>query len=136
MAKIEKFEDLEVWQLARQTSQYLEELFVTTNLSRNFALKDQMERSSGSLMDNIAEGFDRDGNKEFHNFLSFSKGSASELKSQAYRAFDKNLISKEQFIILSDRCDLVKNKIGALMYYLRNSDIKGQKFKKDNDVIT
>ena len=74
MAKIEKFEDLEVWQLARQTSQYLEELFVTTNLSRNFALKDQMERSSGSLMDNIAEGFDRDGNKEFHNFLSFSKG--------------------------------------------------------------
>ncbi|MCB0475528.1 MAG: four helix bundle protein [Flavobacteriaceae bacterium] len=136
MAKIEKFEDLEVWQLAIQTSQYLEELFVTTNLSRNFALKDQMERSSGSLMDNIAEGFDRDGNKEFHNFLSFSKGSASELKSQAYRAFDKNLISKEQFIILSDRCDLVKNKIGALMYYLRNSDIKGQKFKKDNDVIT
>ena len=108
MAKIEKFEDLEVWQLAIQTSQYLEELFVTTNLSRNFALKDQMERSSGSLTDNIAEGFDRDGNKEFHNFLSFSKGSASELKSQAYRAFDKNLISKEQFIILSDRCDLVK----------------------------
>lgn len=136
MAKIEKFEDLEVWQLARQMSQYIEELFVTTNLSRNFALKDQMERSSGSVMDNIAEGFDRDGNKEFHNFLSFSKGSASELKSQAYRAFDKNLISKEQFIILSDRCDLVKNKIGALMYYLRNSDIKGQKFKKDNDVIT
>ena len=81
-------------------------------------------------MDNIAEGFDRDGNREFHNFLSYSKGSSSELKSQAYRAFDKQLITKEQFDKLSEMCEEEKNKIGAFMYYLRNSGYKGQKFNK------
>lgn len=87
-----------------------------------------MEGSSGSIMDNIAEGFDRDGSKEFHNFLSYSKGSASELKSQAYRAFDKGYLSTEQFEKL---IEIEKNKLGAFMFYLRNSEFRGQKFKKD-----
>lgn len=128
MGKIEKFEDLEVWQRGRLICQYVEELFQKSNLSKNYSLKDQMERSSGSIMDNIAEGFDRDGNREFHNFLSYAKGSAGELKSQSYRAFDKKLITKEQFEKLSEMCEVEKNKIGAFMYYLRNSGIKGQKF--------
>ena len=97
MGKIEKFEDLEVWQRGRLICQYVEELIQKSNLSKNHSLKDQIERSSGSIMDNIAEGFDRDGNREFHNFLSYAKGSAGELKSQTYRAFDKKLITKEQF---------------------------------------
>jgi S23 ribosomal protein. len=131
MARIEKFEDLEVWQLARSLCIYVEDLFQTTEIGENYRLRNQMEGSSGSIMDNIAEGFDRDGNKEFINFLSYSKGSASELKSQTYRAFDKKLISEEQFKELIEMCELEKNKIGAFMYYLRNTDIKGQKFKKD-----
>lgn len=131
MARIEKFEDLEVWQRAREICKYMEQLFQTTPISKNFKLRDQMEGSSGSIMDNIAEGFDRDGSKEFHNFLSYSKGSASELKSQAYRALDKSYISIEQFNQLSELCETEKNKIGAFMYYLRNSEFKGQKFKKD-----
>ena len=131
MAKIEKFEDLEVWRKAREICKYLENLFVTTKLGLNGPLKNQMERSSGSIMDNIAEGFDRDGNREFHNFLSFSKGSAAELKSQAYRAFDKKLISREQFLKLSEMCEAERNRIGAFMHYLRNSKLTGLKFKRN-----
>ncbi len=131
MATIEKFEDLEIWQRAREICVIIEDLFQTTGIGQNYRLKNQMEGSSGSIMDNIAEGFDRDGNREFINFLSFSKGSASELKSQTYRAFDKKLITEEQFKKLIDLCELEKNKIGAFMYYLKNSEIKGQKFKRD-----
>ena len=131
MATIEMFEDLEIWQRAREICVIIEDLFQTTGVGQNYRLRNQMEGSSGSIMDNIAEGFDRDGNKEFINFLSFSKGSVSELKSQTYRAFDKKLITEEQFKKLIDLCELEKNKIGAFMYYLKNSEIKGQKFKRD-----
>ena len=131
MARIDKFEDLEVWEHARLICRFVEELFQTTGIGNNYRLRNQMEGSSGSIMDNIAEGFDRDGNKEFVNFLSYSKGSVSELKSQAYRAYDKKLISEEQFNTLIEMCELEKNKIGAFMYYLKNSDIRGQKFKID-----
>ena len=131
MGKIEKFEDLEVWKLGRSICKKTESLFQTTKLGNNFALRNQMERSSGSIMDNIAEGFGRGGNQEFHNFLNYSKGSATELKSQLYRAFDKKLISNEQFEDLSVDCSEVDNRLGAFMAYLRKSELKGIKFKKD-----
>ncbi len=129
MSKINKFEELKVWIKAREICNLIEELFQTTKLGKNFALRDQMERSSGSIMDNIAEGFGRNGNREFHNFLSYSKGSCTELKSQLYRCFDKKLIKQEQFQKLIELTEEEINKIGAFMYYLRNSGIKGQKFK-------
>lgn len=130
VGRIDKFEDLEVWKLARSICQQVEWLFQNTDLGKNYALRNQMERSSGSIMDNIAEGFGRGGNQEFHNFLSYSKGSTTELKSQLYRAWDKGLIDKTQFDFLAEECALEENRIGAFMHYLRNSDIKGQKFKK------
>lgn len=129
MGKINKFEDLQIWQLAREICKDVEELFQTTKLGRNYSLRDQMERSSGSVMDNIAEGFERGGNKEFIHFLSIAKGSCGELKSQSYRAFDKKLISEQQHYTLNEKAELEKNKIGAMMNYLINSDIKGIKFK-------
>lgn len=130
MGKIEKFEDIEAWKLARLICRKVEDLFVSTELGKNYALRNQIERSSGSIMDNIAEGFGRGGNQEFHNFLSYSKGSASELKSQLYRSLDKHLITLEQFEDLSKDCITVENKIGAFMHYLRKSEIKGIKYKK------
>lgn len=130
MAKIEKFEDLVVWKRARIICNEIELLFQTTKLGNNYALRNQMNRSSGSIMDNIAEGFGRAGNKEFHNFLSYSKGSCTELKSQIYRSFDKSLINKEQYEKILDLLEIETNKIGAFMFYLRNTNIKGQKFKK------
>ncbi|WP_228235262.1 four helix bundle protein [Allomuricauda sp. M10] len=128
MGRIDRFEDLEVWKISRELCQFVEQLFQTTPLGNNLALRNQMERSSGSIMDNIAEGFGRGGNKESHNFLSFSKGSCTELKSQFYRSMDKKLISEDDFNTASNMTEHCENKIGAFMYYLRNSNIKGQKF--------
>lgn len=129
MAKINKFEDLEIWQIAREICQYVELLIQTTTLKTNYSLKDQIDRSSGSIMDNIAEGFERNGNREFIQFLSIAKGSAGEVKSQSYRAFDKKLISEEQHLKLNEMVEIEKNKIGSMMYYLNNCEIKGLKFK-------
>ena len=70
MAKIEKFEDLEIWSLAREICQLVEFLIQNTNLKTNYSLRDQIDRSLGSIMDNIAEGFERNGNREFIQFLS------------------------------------------------------------------
>ncbi|MFC4818671.1 four helix bundle protein [Flavobacterium sp. GCM10023249] len=131
MAKIEKFEDLEIWNKAREICYDIEQLFETTNLGKRFSLKDQMDRSSGSIMDNIAEGFERNGNREFIHFLSFSKGSCGELKSQSYRAFDKKLITQNDFESIALKIELVKNKIVAFMKYLNNSEIKGLKFSNN-----
>lgn len=129
MAKINRFEDLEIWQKSREICQYVELLIQTTALKTNYSLKDQIDRSSGSVMDNIAEGFERNGNREFIQFLSIAKGSVGEVKSQSYRAFDKKLISEEQHLKLNEMTEIEKNKIGAMMNYLRNCDIKGLKFK-------
>ena len=129
MARINKFEDLEIWQKAREICQYVEVLIQTTSLKTNFSLKDQIDRSSGSVMDNIAEGFERNGNREFIQFLSIAKGSVGEVKSQSYRAFDKKLISEEQHLKLNEITEIEKNKIGAMMNYLHNCEIKGLKFK-------
>ena len=128
MGKILKFEDLEILRLAREICQYVEFLIQNTNLKTNYSLKDQIDRSSGSIIDNIAEGFERNGNREFINFLSFSKGSCGELKSQLYRALDKKLISQNEFENLAVKIELVKNKIGAFMKYLNSTEIKGLKF--------
>jgi len=129
MAKIEKFEDLEIWRLAREICRKIEFLIQNTNLKTNYSLKDQIDRSSGSIMDNIAEGFERNGNREFIQFLSIAKGSAGEVKSQSYTAFDKKLITEDQHFKLNEIVELEKNKIGAMMNYLNNCEIKGLKFK-------
>jgi four helix bundle protein len=128
MATINDFEDLEIWQLGREICQLVWNLFETTSLGKNYELRNQMNRSSGSIMDNISEGFERNGRREFINFLSYSKGSCGELRSQLYRALDRNHISKEEFEQLKDKTIIESKKIGAFMSYLVKSDIKGSKF--------
>ena len=88
MSKVERFEDLKIWQLARELCQMIHKLTIKDQFSRDFKLVGQINGSSGSIMDNIAEGFERDGNKEFIQFLTFSKGSCGEIRSQLYRALD------------------------------------------------
>ncbi|WP_029035405.1 four helix bundle protein [Salinimicrobium terrae] len=131
MGKVESFEDLEVWKLAREICSDVETLFETTALGKRYSLLNQMDRSSGSVMDNIAEEFGRGGNLEFRNFLGFSRGSCTELKSQLYRAKDKNLISELEFKQLANKCEKEIAKITAFINFLNRSNFKGSKFKKD-----
>jgi len=89
MATVEKFEELIAWQKARHNAHEIYELTCLEKFDCDFSLVGQIRKSSGSVMDNIAEGFDRGGNKEFIQFLYIAKGSLSETKSQLYRAFDR-----------------------------------------------
>ncbi|MFT3822932.1 MAG: four helix bundle protein [Chitinophagaceae bacterium] len=130
MATILRFEDLDIWQSARQLAH---EVFDAYNNSeqfcRDFKLKEQINASSGSVMDNIAEGFERSSRNEFVNFLSIAKGSCGEVRSQLYRALDRNYISQELFNSLKDRTEALAGKIGAFINYLNGSSYKGNKFK-------
>ena len=130
MATINSFEELDIWQLGREICKDVWDKFENKSLGKDFELKNQMNRSSGSIMDNIAEGFERNGRREFINFLSYSKGSCGELRSQLFRAFDRNHISKEEFEFLKEKTITESKKIGSFMAYLVKSDHKGSKFDK------
>lgn len=96
MATIKHFEDFEIWQLARQLNKDVYPLINQLQDGKNFELKSHLDRSAGSVMDNISEGFERDGNKEFVQFLSISKGSLGEVQSQVYRSFDRGFIDENE----------------------------------------
>lgn len=130
MATIKRFEDLEVWQKAREICNIVLRYTQKYDFSRDFTLSNQIRSSSGSAMDNIAEGFERGGNKEFVQFLSISKGSIGETRSQTYRAFDNKYISEEEFELLKNECLILSDKLGAFINYLKKSGIRGTKFKK------
>ena len=97
--KVAKFEDLEIWQIARELYRFVFKLSSIKPFSGDLRFKAQIRASSGSISDNIAEGFGRGGNKEFLNFLSISKGSCSELRNQSYRAYDSNYIDDSELNI-------------------------------------
>jgi four helix bundle protein len=125
---IKKFEDLEIWQEARKLAIEIFEISKETELKSDFRFKEQLKASSGSVMDNIAEGFERDGNIEFRQFLSIAKGSAGESRSQVYRLYDYEYISEAQFIDLKNKYENLSGKIKNFITYLNKKDFKGNKF--------
>ncbi len=130
MATIKRFEEIISWKEARELNRILRKLIKEKKFEKNFGLISQIERSAGSIMDNIAEGFERGGNKEFIQFLYISKGSCGELRSQMYRAVDDGYISNEQFDLVSTYCLKISNLIFKLIEYLKSSELKGQKFNR------
>jgi len=126
---LKRFEDIEAWKKARELSKRIHSISGEGIFSRDFELRGQIRSAAGSIMDNIAEGFERDGTKEFILFLSYSKGSAGEVKSQLYRALDNKYISEETFNNLYNNVDEISKMIKGLIGYLKKSDYKGTKFK-------
>jgi len=126
--KIERFEDLEIWKEARELCEKVNGYCSKESFSKDFRLRDQIRSSSGSVMDNIAEGFERNGNKEFIQFLSIAKGSCGEVRSQSYRAFDYKYITQEELDILLEKTIDLSKKISGFIAYLKKSDFKGSKY--------
>jgi len=129
MATIQNFEDLEIWQIARRLANTVFNFTLKEPFSKDFRFRDQIKAAAGSVMDNIAEGFERSSRLEFVNFLSIAKGSAGEVRSQLHRALDQNYISEKEASELMDAYKILSSKIAGFIKYLNVSDYKGQKFK-------
>jgi four helix bundle protein len=123
MATINRFEDLDVWQLARGQANDFFSLAQATPL-KDYELGNQMNESTGSFMDCIAEGFERFGNNEFRNFLVIAKGSNGEYRSQLYRSFDRNYIFKEKYDELYVKNITMGNKLMSFIPTYKRQIIK------------
>ncbi|MFN2439050.1 MAG: four helix bundle protein [Chitinophagaceae bacterium] len=132
MATIKQFEDLEIWQKARILYQKVIALTNRSSIGKDYRFRSQLKAAAGSVMDNIAEGFERDSRLEFINFLSIAKGSCGEVRSQSYRALDEGYISLEEQSELMNDCKTLGTDIANFIRYLNHSSIKGQKFTGRN----
>ena len=128
MADFHRFEDLEIWQVARKLSLKVFKLAETGPAAKDYKFKDQIRAAAGSSMDNIAEGFERSGQFEFVNFLSIAKGSSGEVRSQLYRGIDQQYFPENAIDLVKEYEELA-SKIGGFIKYLNQSEIRGQKFK-------
>ena len=129
MGTVQRFEDLEIWQLARQIAKKVHLVTKDIPWQVSHGLVDQIRDSSGSAMDNIAEGFEREGNKEFKQYLYISKGSTGETRSQLYRLLDQDLIDAKDFNDIYHDSVTLTRKIKTFISYLKDSDITGQKYR-------
>ncbi len=133
MATIQKFEEIASWIEARALNEILGKLIDENRFKTNFRLINQIEGSAGSVMDNIAEGFERGGNKELIQFLFIAKGSCGELRSQLYRAIDRKYISTDEFDIISEKAKRVSSLIQKFINYLKQTELKGAKYSGDGN---
>jgi four helix bundle protein len=130
MATIKRFEDLDAWKLSRELCDKVGKIIDSEAFKKNFRLIGQVEGSSGSIMDNIAEGFERGSRAEFIVFLGYSKGSCGELRSQLYRALDRKYITQEQFNDLYLMMVRISAMLQKFISYLLKTDVKGLRKKE------
>jgi four helix bundle protein len=129
MPTINRFEDIEAWQKGRELTRLLYQVTADPRFDRDRSLRDQLRRASVSILSNIAEGFERGGNREFRQFLSQAKGSSGGIKVQLYVALDAKMISEEQFDDLYSLATDVGRLVGGFVRYLSDSEIKGPKYR-------
>ncbi|MEX2161264.1 MAG: four helix bundle protein [Anaerolineales bacterium] len=122
MSKIERFEDLQSWQKARELVNRVYTLTSNGAFSKDFALRDQIRRAAGSTTHNLAEGFDAGSNPEFIRFLKLARRSASEVQSQLYLALDFTYITKEELDSGYQLATETKKLINGLVSYLRQQN--------------
>ena len=129
MARFERFEDMAVWRKSRLLTREIYILARERGMRRDYSLCDQLCRAAVSIMSNIAEGYERDGKKEFIQMLSCAKGSCGEVRSQLYTVKDLNLIDSEQFEHLYGATVEIAKMLSGLMSYLKSTTYRGRKYK-------
>ncbi|MGC2237851.1 MAG: four helix bundle protein [Pyrinomonadaceae bacterium] len=129
MSRIERFEDLEVWQLAKNVANLIYDITSTGKFSYDYVLRDQIRRAVISIFSNIAEGFERNGNKEFIQFLYIAKASCGEVRAQLIFASERDYISNEKFEMAEKDLLCLSSQIAGFIKYLKQSEMSGAKFK-------
>ncbi|MEA3548862.1 MAG: four helix bundle protein [Thermodesulfobacteriota bacterium] len=117
--KIERFEDIEAWKLARKLTQNIYSLTKKTVFSKDYGLKRQIQNAAGSSMHNIAEGFDAESNAEFIRFLRYAKRSCTEVQSELYVAIDEHYISSNEFKVAYELANRTRAAIRGFINYLK-----------------
>ena len=133
MAAINNFEDLDIWKDARDICQCMYKITDYEHFSKDYRFCSQVRAAAGSIMDNIAEGFEREGNKEFIQFLYIAKGSCGELRSQIIRAYDCHYISEKEFNELKMKIISLSSSIFNFIQYLRKCKVQGNKYNHSNN---
>ena len=129
MATIRRFEEIDAWKVAREMCLKIGTIIDEGSFKKSYRLIAQVESSSGSIMDNIAEGFERGTRAEFIQFLGYSKGSCGEFRSQLYRARDRKYLTQEQFDELYSLAVRVSAMLQKLIEYLQKTEVKGVRKK-------
>jgi len=124
MATIRRFEEIDAWKVARELSLKIGTIIDDGSFKKSYRLIAQIESSSGSIMDNIAEGFERGTRAEFIQFLGYSKGSCGEFRSQLYRASDRKYLTQEQFDELYSLAVRISAMLQKLIEYLQKTEVK------------
>jgi four helix bundle protein len=127
MATIARFEDIKAWQASRELNKKIYTITRKGDFSKDLSLVDQIRRASISVMSNIAEGYERDSNKQFIQFLKYSKGSVGEIRSQLYTAFDQEYVSEKVFEEMKKECEAISGMLKNFITYLKENVKKNPK---------
>ena len=129
MSTFKSFEEMEVWQKTRGMVSEIYKVTNTMGFSKDYNLVNHIRKSAVSVASNIAEGVERDGNRELINFLYIAKGSCGEMRCQLFIAMDLKYLDYEKFRDLSEKAKEISRSLNKLIKYLKESDLKGRKYK-------